>query len=254
GGAGIDQLNGGLGDDTYFVDHINDRVIEAANQGVDAISTQVDYSLVNAPQVENLLLEGIALSGTGNALNNVIGGNSLDNTISGGDGDDGLVGDNGADTLLGEAGSDVLAGQGGNDTLVGGTGDDGLVGGIGTDTLTGGLGADVFFFDLGTAFTTTEIAGNDVISDFEINVDAIVLDKDTFTALTSSVGRGFNISSEFSVVANDLFVPTSNARIIYSQGSGRLFYKTGVFGETAQLFATLSTKPTLVAANFAILD
>src|SRR5439155_2628746 len=100
GGAGVDTLIGGLGDDIYLVDSTLDVVIENANEGTDTVQSSITYSLVASPNVENLTLTGAsAITGTGNALDNVITGNSGNNTLNGGAGND---------TLEGGAGTDVL--------------------------------------------------------------------------------------------------------------------------------------------------
>ncbi|WP_166362084.1 calcium-binding protein [Pseudomonas akapageensis] len=114
GGAGRDTLVGGQGDDRYLIDDSRDIVTELSGQGTDTVqSSAADYTLGN--NVENLVLVGPAISGTGNGLNNVITGNGLDNLLNGG------------------AGNDILEGGVGNDTLNGGTGADSMIGGEGDD-------------------------------------------------------------------------------------------------------------------------
>ncbi|WP_380940665.1 Calx-beta domain-containing protein [Sphingomonas floccifaciens] len=95
------------------------------------------------------------------------GGNGAD-TLTGLAGHDLLVGGNGDDRLFGGADRDVLYGDGGNDLLDGGSGNDVLFGGKGSDTLTGGSGADRFHF--------AKADGADVITDFNVMEDRIVLD------------------------------------------------------------------------------
>jgi Ca2+-binding RTX toxin-like protein len=95
GGLGADTLVGGAGDDVHVVDNAGDLVIEAAGGGHDLVRAAIGYTL--GGDVEDLLLTGIALAGTGNALDNAITGGA------------------GADTLDGAAGADTLAGGGGND-------------------------------------------------------------------------------------------------------------------------------------------
>src|SRR5207247_4422555 len=74
GGAGADTMIGGTGDDTYFVDSAGDVVTELASEGTDTVVSSVDYTL--GANLENLTLTGSALSGTGNAQDNVITGNA----------------------------------------------------------------------------------------------------------------------------------------------------------------------------------
>ncbi|MFR0675151.1 hypothetical protein ACLUUI_15680 [Enterobacterales bacterium AW_CKDN230030176-1A_HGKHYDSX7] len=157
GGAGADTMIGGMGNDTYYVDSVNDKVIEtAANGGLDTVIASVTRAL--GEYQENLILSGTsALNGTGNAL---------------------------ANTITGNAGNNVLTGGAGNDTLIGGAGNDRLIGGLGKDTLTGGTGKDTFVFttlnDTGLTRTTW-----DVITDFkrgEDKIDLGALDANTATA------------------------------------------------------------------------
>jgi Ca2+-binding RTX toxin-like protein len=108
GGTGNDSLSGGTGNDIYIVDATGDSVIENANEGIDTVQSTITYTL--GAEVENLTLTGSsALSGTGNALDNVLTGNSANNT---------LIGNAGYDTLNGGAGADTLRGGTGNDIYV----------------------------------------------------------------------------------------------------------------------------------------
>lgn len=128
GGVGADSMNGGNGNDTYMVDELGDLVFEFANQGRDTVISAIDYTLTN--NLEVLVLEGGAISGTGNNLSNLITGNQLNN---------------------------LLSGLAGNDTLEGGDGADTLNGGTGSDRMRGGAGNDVYFVD----------ANGDVVIEFE---------------------------------------------------------------------------------------
>jgi Ca2+-binding RTX toxin-like protein len=169
GGAGNDTLNGrggadtmigGAGDDTYFVNSVNDVVIELAGGGVDHVFATATTTL--SANVENLTLNGgAAINGTGNALANVITGNGAANVLTGGEGADTLIGGGGGDTLNGGQGADLVDGGAGNDTLNGGSGSDILIGGLGNDVMNGGLGNDVFIFATGF--------GNDRINGFDAN-------------------------------------------------------------------------------------
>lgn len=99
GGLGADRLIGGAGDDTYFVDHVGDVVIEQTDEGMDSVQSAVSYTL--SENVENLTLGGTSpINGTGNDLDNDVRGNDASNTLDGGAGDDSLQGFGGADTYL----------------------------------------------------------------------------------------------------------------------------------------------------------
>jgi Ca2+-binding RTX toxin-like protein len=103
--GGGDTLTGGAGNDIYYVDAAGDQIVELANEGMDLVRASLDWIL--ADNVEWLELQGTAaLSGTGNALDNIILGNSGDNLLVGGAGDDLLNGVAGADTAAGGTGND----------------------------------------------------------------------------------------------------------------------------------------------------
>ena len=136
-------MDGGDGNDTYFVDNVGDIVKESFDDALggtaDTVFSSVSYSLLPGTSgnqgfgIENLTLTGSAnINATGNAKNNVLNGNSGNNTLDGG---------LGADILIGGGGSDIL------------------IGGAGADTITGGLGADSFRFQFLSE-------GVDVITDF----------------------------------------------------------------------------------------
>ncbi|HEX8641499.1 MAG TPA: calcium-binding protein [Allosphingosinicella sp.] len=109
GGAGADEMRGGLGDDGYVVDDAGDLVVEQADEGDDAILTTL-VSLTLGDNVEGLQYQGIGnFTGTGNGLDNLIGG------------------DEGNDTLDGAAGADAMTGGLGNDIyLVDNLGDEAI--------------------------------------------------------------------------------------------------------------------------------
>jgi Tol biopolymer transport system component len=122
-GAAASTLAAGLGNDTYYVSHTNDIVVEYANAGADTVRASVSYTL--PANVENLVLEGFgAIQGTGNELDNILTGSSLDNVLSGGAGKDLLIGGGGSDVLDGGEGQDTarFAGQMADYTITGGAG------------------------------------------------------------------------------------------------------------------------------------
>ena len=119
----------------------------------------------------------------------------------------------------GNAGNNILQGNSGNNILSGLNGNDTLWGGDGNDTLTGGVGNDKYLFQSSGVFSSA--LGTDYITQFEAGQDQVVLSKTTFAAITNAVGQAF---TDFAVVANDASVDASNARIVFSQGSGSIFY------------------------------
>lgn len=156
GGPGIDRLIGGAGDDRYIVGDSGDVVVELAGAGTDVVEALADYTL--SAEVEQLVLVGSAVAGTGNALANRLTGNGSANLLSGADGNDTMLGGNGNDTLLGGAGADSLLGEAGADSLDGGAGADLLDGGTGNDTyvLAVGGGADTLR-DLDTTVGNSDV-------------------------------------------------------------------------------------------------
>jgi serralysin len=109
GGIGDDTMLGGGGNDLFVVDAGGDVVTELAGDGTDTVSSAVNYAL--GANLENLVLTGSAVSGTGNGQNNVITGNALGNLLNGGAGNDRLVGGDGVDYFSGGAGNDVFAAE-----------------------------------------------------------------------------------------------------------------------------------------------
>nr|WP_316653477.1 hypothetical protein [uncultured Gellertiella sp.] len=105
GGAGADMMYGGKDDDYYYVDNPGDQVIEKAGEGDDTVDASIDYVL--PMNVEFLYLQGSAIKGTGNALDNHILGNDQANYLYGGAGSDFLDGRKGADHMYGGKGNDT---------------------------------------------------------------------------------------------------------------------------------------------------
>lgn len=204
GGGGPDTLVGGDGNDTYIV-NLGDTIMEAANGGIDAVKSNINWVL--AAYVENLTLTGSGNThGTGNSLNNVITGNSGANTLDGGVGADTLIGGAGNDTyVLDDAGDQIIeATDEGNDTvqtsmsytlgsnlenltltgsaainatgnerankLTGNAADNRLDGGAGADTLVGGAGNDTYIVDdIGDKVTEVLNEGNDTVLASELH-------------------------------------------------------------------------------------
>jgi Ca2+-binding RTX toxin-like protein len=188
----------------------------------------------------------------GNEGNDQLSGGLGEDEIVGGRGDDTLTGGTGNDELCGGSGNDRLWGEAGDDILLGGSGDDQLVGSAGNDTLIGSSGRDRFIFESAGAFQAN---GLDLIRDFKSGEDKIQLGGENFPALQSIFGDGFSQANEFATVADDGAVATSAAEIVYSSGSGQLFYNAN--GAAAGLgdgaaIALFSNKPVLTASDFVI--
>lgn len=119
GGAGIDTLIGGPGNDIYYVDHINDLVVEnRAQDGLDTIYSTVTRSLGTFQ--ENIVLIGRAtINATGNSLRNRLVGNESANALNG---------QSGADTMIGNGGNDIYYVDNKGDVVV----EESILGGVDT--------------------------------------------------------------------------------------------------------------------------
>ncbi|AYC32737.1 hypothetical protein D3880_10210 [Pseudomonas cavernae] len=197
GGLGADSMAGGRGNDTYILDNLADTIAEQTMEGSDTVISPFDYVL--GANLENLTLTGVAVTGTGNELDNVIVGNELDNVLAGLGGDDTYVVNNAGDhvieqadagidtvqssltwtlaenlenlSLTGTAAIDgmgneldnILQGNAAANVLMGLEADDTLDGGAGADVLVGGTGNDSYVVD-DAADEVVELAGEGVDS------------------------------------------------------------------------------------------
>jgi serralysin len=215
GAAGADTMAGGAGNDIYFVDNAGDKVVETSLVGgSDTVRSAIGYTL--GANVEHLVLTGGGtVNGAGNGLANRITGNGAANILKGG---------SGADTLDAAAGSDRL------------------FGGSGNDSLKGGGGADEFTFD--SALGSSNV---DAILDYYAPSDSIFLSRAIFTAAGPN-GRLSSAAFHAGTAAAD-----GSDRIVYDQGTGRIFYDADGSGAKAQiLFATVTPGTALGYSDFVI--
>ena len=253
GRSGADRMAGGLGDDVYFVDSIDDIVREEADGGNDTIIVlNGDIDLGDVAHVENIVYadgtpaEPVDDGGTdtpdaGGTLDDIIFGDDGNNTLDGGaggqtifglDGDDLIIG--GRDTLASrdinntipfheledqtetDDGNDALYGGRGNDTIIGGAGDDLLDGGDGDDTLMGQAGADIF---RGGAGVDTVDFSNESPFQLLVNLATNVASGgtasgDTFYSIENLIGSDDRI---------DRFIGTDDANHFWGRGGGDVF-------------------------------
>ncbi|MEY4255765.1 MAG: hypothetical protein RLZZ141_992, partial [Pseudomonadota bacterium] len=221
GGAGDDILIGGVGDDIYGVDSVGDSVTELAGEGTDTVRSSISYRL--GDDLENLTLLGsAAISGYGNASNNILVGNDGSNILDGGAGADSMTGGGGDDTYsvdtegdtvteLANGGTDNVyskvswslgshvenllltgtaaingTGNGDANILIGNSADNRLLGGDGNDILIGGAGND--YLDGGN--------GIDIVS-FDGATTSLSMDLSTaLGTITTSLGTDTLVSIE----------------------------------------------------------
>ncbi|OUC14135.1 MAG: hypothetical protein B0A82_14065 [Alkalinema sp. CACIAM 70d] len=282
-GTGVDKVYGGIGNDILKLDFAGlttnvtvtytttttgsvsngttfqeiEQVRLNTGSGVDTINLAATIGDGSFFNYGNLIRLGAGNdSATGGAGADAIYGEAGNDTLNGGAAADRLDGGDGDDILRGGDGNDM------NDVLVAGTeygglysgaGNDQLFGDAGNDFLSGGLGTDRFIFDINTAFNST--IGIDTIADFLSGTDKIVLDKTTFTALTSAAG-GAIASTEFTTINDAVngatIAGSSAARIVFNRANGDLFYNpngiTAGFG-TGGRFATLAGVTTLATSD-----
>jgi len=113
----IDTLTGGSGNDIYYIDNSQDKIIEKSNGGLETVYSSVNYKLTN--NVENLFLTGSNnINATGNELNNYLQGNDGNNIINAGSGNDTILGSMGIDTIYGGSGNDTYYINNSNDLII----------------------------------------------------------------------------------------------------------------------------------------
>jgi Ca2+-binding RTX toxin-like protein len=214
--SGYDVMRGGLGNDTYYVDHASDTTDEVTGGGGIADYVFSSVSFAAAQGIERLYLTGAAnISATGRAAQNDI-----------------LIGNSGANIINGLSGNDVMRGGLGNDTYyVDSTLDS-------TDEVTGGGGAGDYVY---STVSFTEATG----------IERLYL---TGAAVINGTGRdGQNDIIFGNSAANILDGKTGNDVLIGGLGNDTLIGGTGLdtirFDTALSAAANMDTINGFVAAD-----
>ena len=264
-----------LSDDGFSVFSVAD---DGTLTNVDNVSDSGDLELDGATSVTTAVVngttflfvtgdddDGVSVFSVSETVQEVPGvnliGTSARDVLSGGAGDDLIIGLEGKDDLNGEDGDDILIGNSGKDKLNGGLGDDKLLGGkkkdvlnggdaedilIGgkdKDKLNGGEDADAFVFD-----TKLKNKWADKITDFEVGIDSIHLNREIF----KKVGNAGELKGKFFDTGKK--ADSGKDRVLYQENKGWLRYdKDGKGGADAVKFAKIGKNLDLSEDDFLVI-
>lgn len=287
GGAGADYMAGGKGNDTYYIDHTKDVVVENPNEGYDIVYTAFNFWM-EGTNIEEVHLTGSAGGVVGSSGDDRIYGNAMNNTIDGGAGADYMAGGAGDDVYIvdnegddvrekpGE-GTDVIyttvsyslegrnveklfmkgnaainaTGSAGADTISGNNAANVLNGGAGDDILAGNNGNDILTGGAGRdtfVLNWTPMAGNvDTITDFEHGVDKLAFDRSAYKLFSAG-------ALPTAVLEYGTRSTSAGPHLIYEQATGKLMYDWDGNGPSgAQLVAVLTNHAQLTASDIVVL-
>ena len=168
GGNGNATINGGAGKDV-LLGQDGDDTIDGGGAADILRGGRGDDSLDGGKGADTLYGGKGSDTVSGGRGGDVIEGNNGNDYLYGGGHDDKMTGGSGADYMSGGKGNDVLRGKQGADEIDGNRGADRIFGDNGDDQLSGGGGTDRF------VFRTKGNTGDDVITDFRVKQDTIVL-------------------------------------------------------------------------------
>ncbi|RMC37574.1 calcium-binding protein [Paracoccus alkanivorans] len=218
GGSGNDRLHGGRGENLIYGDEGDDRITSGG--GDDTISAGSGDDWIDG-DTEDIVSKGYDNDAIyGGEGNDTIYGRGGDDTIYGSPGNDNIAAGTENDYVQGGAENDRIYGGAGSDTLFGNDGDDTIYGGKDTDVILGGAGIDFFVFEK-PADSTPGIS-RDVIRDFEVGQDKIVL-----SALDADTTKDGNQSFSWSLndAPNSVWVGYWNGRaLIRADADGDAVY------------------------------
>ena len=201
GGAGADSMVGSTGDDLYFVDNIDDKVVENSSAGNDTVVANIDgYTLATNVEVLTLGSAASIKSGYGNNQG------------------DSIFGNNHGDSLFGGTGNDTILGGTGNDTIIGGGGSDCLIGGGGTNSLVGaGAGNDTFVIRANQGLNTLYSARSyDIIvtNEDSLSTNALIVDASFSIADEPTPSIGHNAPNPYGRIKQLIYTGSSDVKLI----------------------------------------
>ncbi len=188
GGEQADVMYGGEGDDTYYVDSLNDVIVDTGVGDSDTVILRALIDYVLADGIENASLDNASGSAS-------LGGNDAANE---------LTGNNSGNTLSGGGGSDTLYSAAGNDLVLGGSGDDLIIGGsgLGRDKYNGGAGIDTVKYTSAEAGIIVSLAGGTAKS---AKNDLAKIGKDTLISIENIIAGDFGDVINGSKAGNEIF-------------------------------------------------
>ncbi|MER8423283.1 calcium-binding protein [Mesorhizobium sp. M1403] len=204
-GAGGHTMIGYAGNDTYYVDDVRDKEVEAAGGGTDKAFASVSHALAAGSEIE--LLAASSPSGT-TAIN--LTGNAFAQTIQG---------NAGANIINGGGGADKMAGYGGNDTYYVDNAGDKVIEAVGGGTdkvfsamsyaLAAGSSIQLLATTNASGTTATNLTGNEFAQTIQGNAGANVLNG--LGGADTMAGYGGN---------DTYYVDSAGDRVIEAVGSG----------------------------------
>jgi len=229
--AGKDRYHGAGGRDIFNAGDINGADTFDGGSGFDRIS----YS-GSRPHVEIDLVTPL-LNGGGATKDTYVSIESFDLTEEG----DVFNGDGKANNVYANDGGDALNGRSGRDWLAGGDG---------ADRLTGGAGADKFFY-------AESSEGGDLITDFQVGIDKIVIWQEGFSRQPDDGGLTNRDTELTAIIVRSGTNPAAmgaRPQFLFDTDDHQLWFDYDGVGDTeAVLIATLNGVTQLTAADF-ILD
>ena len=202
GNSSAGLLEGGTGNDVYFIVDSSDLIVELSGGGNDRAAVNTSYTLGADAEVETL--ETFSLAGT-SAIN--LTGNAFAQLI---------VGNNGNNTLDGKGGADVLVGAGGADTFAFTS----ALGGSNVDTIEGfEVGSDKIALDdavFGNGLAPGSLDANRFVigTSAQDADDRVIYDSSTGALFYDADGNGAGAAVQFALVAGAPSLAASDFMVI----------------------------------------